>query len=91
MHQKFFRILSVVAALFFITSAIHSVEPFELNQKLGRGVNLGNALDAPQEGEWGLTLRSELFDMIKEAGFDSVRIPVRWESLCYDRTALHDR
>lgn len=29
---------------------------FALNARLGRGVNLGNALEAPGEGEWGVTL-----------------------------------
>lgn len=47
---------------------------------LGRGVNLGNALDSPQEGEWGVTLSETLFDKIKEAGFDSARLTVRWSN-----------
>lgn len=51
---------------------------FEMNRKLGRGINLGNALEAPQEGEWGVVLQPEYFKTIKAAGFDSVRIPVRW-------------
>jgi len=53
---------------------------FEQNRKLGRGVNLGNALEAPQEGEWGLSLREEYFERIAEAGFNSVRVPIRWSS-----------
>ncbi len=47
---------------------------------LGRGVNLGNALEAPREGEWGLTLEEGYFARIAEAGFDSVRIPIRWNA-----------
>jgi endoglucanase len=47
---------------------------------LGRGINLGNALEAPREGEWGLTLKEEYFDRIKAAGFRSVRIPIRWSA-----------
>lgn len=47
---------------------------------LGRGVNLGNALEAPREGEWGLTLQESYFQAIAEAGFDSVRIPIRWNA-----------
>jgi endoglucanase len=50
------------------------------NRLLGRGINLGNALDAPREGEWGITLREEYFQVIKEAGFNAVRIPVRWSA-----------
>src|SRR5579884_1193481 len=48
------------------------------NRRLGRGINLGNALEAPKEGEWGVTLKPEYFRIIKEAGFDTVRLPVRW-------------
>src|SRR5262249_30642097 len=38
----------------------------------------GNALDAPKEGTWGVVLKDEYFQSIKEEGFTSVRIPVRW-------------
>ncbi|MCA9837459.1 MAG: glycoside hydrolase family 5 protein [Trueperaceae bacterium] len=51
---------------------------FERNQNLGRGVNLGNALEAPNEGEWGMVLEPQFFSLIKAAGFDSVRLPVSW-------------
>ncbi len=50
------------------------------NRALGRGMNLGNALEAPNEGEWGLTLQEDYFEQIKAAGFDSVRIPIRWSA-----------
>jgi endoglucanase len=55
-------------------------DAFSYNRLLGRGVNLGNALDAPKEGAWGLTLQAEYFQLIKQAGFNSVRIPVRWSA-----------
>jgi endoglucanase len=51
---------------------------FEANARLGRGVNLGNALEAPSEGSWGLYLQEEYFKDIAEAGFDSVRVPIYW-------------
>jgi len=47
---------------------------------LQRGVNMGNMLEAPNEGEWGLYVEEEYFDLIKEAGFDFVRLPVRWNT-----------
>ena len=53
-------------------------DPFKINTLLGRGVNLGNALEAPTEGEWGVVLKEEYFSIIKQAGFNSIRLPVRW-------------
>jgi len=47
---------------------------------LNRGVNLGNALEAPREGSWGVTLEEKDFVLIKKAGFRSVRIPARWSA-----------
>ncbi|MGZ9225642.1 MAG: glycoside hydrolase family 5 protein, partial [Anaerolineales bacterium] len=47
---------------------------------LQRGVNMGNMLEAPNEGEWGLFVQEEYFDLIKEAGFDFVRLPIRWNT-----------
>jgi aryl-phospho-beta-D-glucosidase BglC (GH1 family) len=55
-------------------------EPFfkQLAPVFGRGVNLGDALEAPKRGSWGVVLKEEYFEKIRAAGFDSVRIPVRW-------------
>src|SRR6266568_1900772 len=50
------------------------------NSKLGRGINLGNALEAPQEGAWGVRLKAEYFATIKRAGFATVRLPVKWSA-----------
>jgi endoglucanase len=49
-------------------------------KKLGRGINIGNALEAPNEGVWGVTLKAEYFRLIHEAGFDTVRLPVKWSA-----------
>jgi endoglucanase len=55
-------------------------DPFRASREIGRGINLGNALDAPSEGAWGVTLEADYFRIIREAGFDSVRIPIRWSA-----------
>ena len=57
-------------------------DPFfqSLEPPLGRGINLGNALEAPREGEWGVTLEESYFRAIADAGFDSIRLPVRWSA-----------
>jgi endoglucanase len=56
------------------------LDAFEVNKMIGRGVNLGNALEAPQEGAWGITLEEEYFQLIADRGFDSVRVPIRWST-----------
>lgn len=45
---------------------------------LGRSINLGNKLEAPIEGTWGPSLEAWNFSTIAQAGFDSVRLPIRW-------------
>lgn len=47
---------------------------------LKRCVNLGNALDAPKEGEWGVVLDENHFKLAKSGGFDHVRLPVRFSA-----------
>src|SRR4051794_8716134 len=53
---------------------------FAANQALGRGVNFGNALEAPNEGDWGVKIEDEFFAKIKAAGFDHVRVPTKWSA-----------
>ncbi|HSH91281.1 MAG TPA: glycoside hydrolase family 5 protein [Ramlibacter sp.] len=50
-----------------------------LAQALGRGINMGNMLDAPREGDWGLRLDAAYIDKIPGM-FDTVRLPVRWSN-----------
>lgn len=70
------------AVSFDATSQQYESDPIfaKLKPVFGRGVNLGNALDAPNEGEWGVTLKESYFEAIQAAGFDSVRIPVKWSN-----------
>ncbi len=50
------------------------------NRLLGRGMNLGAALEAPREGDWGVTIKPDYFRIIKQAGFNSVRVPIKWSA-----------
>ncbi len=43
-----------------------------------RGVNLGNALEAPPDEDWGAHYTNADFDAIVAQGFDHVRIPAGW-------------
>jgi endoglucanase len=70
----------VLAALSTSARADDNTDAARCNRLLGRGINLGNALEAPREGDWGLTLEADFFERIKKAGFQSVRVPVRWSA-----------
>jgi endoglucanase len=43
-----------------------------------KGINLGNRLEAPNEGDWGSTILATDFPFIAKRGFDHVRIPIRF-------------
>jgi endoglucanase len=45
--------------------------------KLARGINFGDAMEAPTEGDWGWMLSASDFKAVREAGFDHVRVPMR--------------
>jgi endoglucanase len=77
------RLLLTLALLLPTASAWADEKPADIhavNRRLGRGINLGNALEAPQEGAWGVTLRAEYFKIIKDAGFQTVRLPIKWSA-----------
>lgn len=57
-----------------------SPEPAPTAITLRCGINFGNMLEAPKEGDWGLSVKEEYFDLVKEAGFDFVRLPVKWSA-----------
>lgn len=75
-------LLAVIAAGWSGPRALGQSQPdaFNVTRMLGRGVNLGNALEAPKEGDWGLTLQKEYFQAIRKAGFQSIRVPIRWSA-----------
>jgi len=43
-----------------------------------KGMNLGNRLEAPNEGDWGGTVLASDFPFIAKRGFDHVRIPTKF-------------
>lgn len=54
-----------------------------MNKRLGKGINLGNSWDSEGKGAkgdcgWGNCINDNDFKVVKEAGFNSIRLPVRW-------------
>lgn len=56
-----------------------SAETCTVAQELGRGVNMGNMLEAPREGDWGVRLEPAYIDLAASV-FKTVRIPIRWSN-----------
>jgi endoglucanase len=54
--------------------------PEEVADALGRGVNLGNMFDAPEEGAWTVRYDPTYPALVRSAGFSHVRLPVRWSN-----------
>lgn len=50
----------------------------EMSRRLGRGINIGNALDAPDAP--GVRLAARHLELVRAAGFDTVRLPVKWSA-----------
>ena len=56
-----------------------------MNKRLGKGINLGNSWDSDGTGSngdcgWNNCIKDEYFDIIAKAGFNSIRLPVRWQT-----------
>jgi endoglucanase len=43
-------------------------------------LNMGSGLEAPREGEWGYSFRQRDLQTVRAAGFDTVRIPIKWSA-----------
>jgi endoglucanase len=52
---------------------------FEVNKRLGRGINYGNMFEAPSENVWGNPWKPQYAKMISDLGFNHIRVPIRWE------------
>jgi aryl-phospho-beta-D-glucosidase BglC (GH1 family) len=59
---------------------IDRTRAFDMNKRLGSGVNLGNMFEAPSIGEWGVEPDAGYFSDIMKKGFKSIRLPVNWSA-----------
>ncbi len=73
-------LLTVLVGVLLSSCAAQTGNPDPTPEHLGAGVNFGNALEAPNEGDWGVTLREEYARLIADAGFQTVRLPVKWSA-----------
>ena len=62
------------------------VTPWEMAERMGKGINLGNTLEAPYEGDWSSPAAEYYFHDFIDAGFTCIRIPIRWTNHILDTT-----
>ena len=55
-------------------------DAYDANARIGKGINLGNVLEARREYARYVKVEDEDFRLMAEAGFNSVRIPARWSA-----------
>jgi len=75
------RLKFILVFLFtFSLQFVHAQAIFDLNQNLGKGINMGNMFEAPTETAWGNPFQDDYFTRISDLGFNHVRIPIRWDT-----------
>jgi endoglucanase len=58
-----------------------SPQAWAVARQLGRGINFGNMLESPHEGDWGLRAEQRFINLVGPTGLtSSVRLPVRWSN-----------
>jgi aryl-phospho-beta-D-glucosidase BglC (GH1 family) len=73
------RALMIVVAVSLRIMLFGQITPQEAVLQMGRGINLGNTLEPPEEGGWNNpTVKEYYFDDYVAAGFKTIRIPVSW-------------
>ena len=69
-----------VISLYFQLPLFGQLSPQQAISEMGRGINLGNTLEPPREGDWNNgPAKESYFDAYLDAGFKNIRIPVRWD------------
>ncbi len=78
MKTRIVFIILLLLAGTFGTNLDAQTRAHEINEKLGRGLNLGNTFESPRENNWGFSMNERYIRIIAEQGFSHLRIPIRW-------------
>ena len=75
------KLIFLLSGLILSTIISAQITPHEAIKQMQKGINLGNTHEPPTEGGWNNPKAQEYyFDLYKDAGFDCVRIPVRYDN-----------
>lgn len=70
--MKWFLLFTVLIAY----NALAQITPQQMVSNMGRGINIGNVLSAPVEGNWASAVTQQYFMDVASAGFTNVRVPI---------------
>jgi len=72
------KIIILLIGVFLAVTVTGQSHAHEINQQLGRGLNLGNTFESPRENNWGYQMSEAYIRLIADQGFSHLRIPIRW-------------
>ena len=76
MLRRIYLWLTLVA----LSTGFAQRDVFAINETLARTMNFGNSMETRVEGSGGVYLREDDFDVLKDAGFTAVRLPVKFSA-----------
>lgn len=76
--MKYLMLLFLYTGLTLFLLSGCSGEAVSTPPSLASCLNIGNSLEAPKDQPWDVPMDSSYFALIKEAGFQTVRLPVRF-------------
>lgn len=82
-------VIGIVYGIYIgVMNMSESMNQYEI--EMNKGINIGNALDSPKDEDWGVDVELEYFDLIKDWGFDTVRLPVRFSDYVDENNVLDE-
>lgn len=89
MKRFTFLAFFLLISIFLSTGCTEKVEPpKEKPPVLTKCLNIGNSLEAPKDQPWDVPMDPSYFSIIKQAGFQCVRLPVRFSDYA-DKSSLN--
>lgn len=74
--MKHLKLPLLILFLILSLEGLAQITPQQMVSKMSRGINLGNVLSAPIEGNWAPVFTEGYFEDVESAGFKTVRIPI---------------
>lgn len=78
--QMTMKLIFTFLFLFKVALIFGQTPAHDMAKNLGNGYNFGNVMSANNEGDWAAPIEEFMLEDVANAGFDHIRLPVRWGS-----------